>query len=234
MATGHYARLKTIEDGTVQLLRGVDRRKDQAYVLSALKQEQLQQTLLPLGEFEKPQVREMARKFGLPVAERAESQDLCFLAGQDYRQFLNRHVATIPRPGPIINRKGDRLGEHQGLAFYTIGQRKGIGIASAEPLYVLEKDMPSNTLVVGPVIDLGRAELLALQVNWISGQRPDSPFEADVKIRYKAEMARAIIFPEGLDQARVSFNNPLRDITAGQLVVFYNYEIVIGSGLIAA
>jgi tRNA-uridine 2-sulfurtransferase len=234
MATGHYARLRTMEDGAVQLLRGVDLHKDQAYVLSALTQEQLQHTILPLGEYEKPQVRELARKFELPVAERAESQDLCFLAGQDYRQFLNRHVANISHPGPIVNRKGDRLGEHQGLAFYTIGQRKGIKIASTEPLYVLEKDLPSNTLVVGPVVELGLAELHARQVNWISGQAPDSPFEADVKIRYKAEMARAAIFPEGMDQARVSFKNPLRDITAGQLAVFYNNDIVIGSGIIAA
>jgi len=176
----------------------------------------------------------MARKFNLPVAERAESQDLCFLAGQDYRQFLTSHVANISHPGPIVNRKGDRLGEHQGLAFYTIGQRKGIGIASAEPLYVLEKDLPSNTLIVGPVMELGLAELRARQVNWISDQRPDLPFEADVKIRYKAEMARATIFPEGKDQARVCFNNSLRDITAGQLVVFYNNDIVIGGGIIAA
>lgn len=233
MATGHYARLRTLEDGSVQLLQGVDPRKDQSYVLSALSQAQLQRTILPLGEYEKPQVRAMARKFELPVAERAESQDLCFLAGEDYRQFLSRNVENIARPGAITNRQGEVLGDHQGLPFYTIGQRKGIRIAAAEPLYVLEKDAASNTLVVGPASELGQDLLLARQVNWISGKAPEVPFSADVKIRYKAEMARATITPQGADQVRVSFQNPIPGVTAGQLAVFYQGDIVIGSGIIA-
>jgi tRNA-specific 2-thiouridylase len=234
MATGHYARLRTLEDGTVQLLRGIDSRKDQAYVLSGLKQAQLQRTVLPLGEFEKPQVRELARKFNLPVAERAESQDLCFLAGQDYRQFLSRHAPEVLKPGSIVDRFGTQLGEHQGLAFYTVGQRKGIGIASPEPLYVLNKDLKTNTLVVGPISELGQDTLQAHQVNWIAGSVPQAPFEAEVKIRYKAELVRATVFPLEDNQARVVFEHPLRDITPGQLVVFYNNEVVVGGGLIQA
>jgi tRNA-specific 2-thiouridylase len=232
MATGHYARLRTLEDGTVQLRRGIDTRKDQSYVLSGLSQDQLKQTLLPLGEYEKPQVRELARKFALPVAERAESQDLCFLAGQDYRQFLSRNAPEVVRPGPIVDVEGKILGEHQGLAFYTVGQRKGIGIAAPEPLYVVEKNLAANTLIVGTISNLGRSELLAHQINWTSGIVPQDPFQAEVKIRYKAEFARATIYPEGLDQARVVFARPLRDITPGQLVVFYNDDIVSGGGLI--
>lgn len=232
MATGHYARLKTLEDGTVQLLRGVDPRKDQSYVLSELKQDQLKRTVLPLGDYEKPQVRELARKFALPVAERAESQDLCFLAGQDYRQFLSRNMQGIARPGPIVDKNGIVLGEHQGLAFYTIGQRKGIRLASAEPLYVLGKDLSANTLVVGGISDLGRSELTAWQVNWSSGKVPEGPFPAEVKIRYKAELAQACVTPLGEDRAKVVFAHSMRDITPGQLAVFYNNEIVVGGGII--
>ncbi len=232
MATGHYARLNTLDDGTVELMRGIDSHKDQSYVLSALTQEQLKHTILPLGEYEKPQVRELARKFGLPVAERAESQDLCFLAGEDYRQFLRRNVEHITRPGPIANRQGKVLGEHDGLAFYTIGQRKGIKIASSEALYVIEKQAASNTLVVGPLTELGQNTLFARKVNWISGKAPEGPFEADVKIRYKAETAAAMVAPLDSDGVRVDFYGPLRSITAGQLAVFYRGDTVIGSWFI--
>jgi tRNA-uridine 2-sulfurtransferase len=233
MATGHYARVRTLPDGSAQLLTGLDPRKDQAYVLSALKQYQLQRTLLPIGEYEKPFVRELARKFGLPVAERADSQDLCFLAGQDYRQFLSRNSPKVEAVGPILNRQGEKLGEHEGLAYYTIGQRKGIRIASAEPLYVLEKQTETNTLIVGPVSELGRGELEAFQVNWVSGLAPVEPFRAEVKIRYKAQPANGTVYPLDEDRARVIFDLPMRDITPGQLAVFYNQEVVIGGGIIS-
>jgi tRNA-specific 2-thiouridylase len=202
-------------------------------VLSSLTPEQLQHTILPLGEFEKPQVREFARKFGLSVAERAESQDLCFLAGEDYRLFLKRNVEHIARPGPIADRQGKVIGEHEGLAFYTIGQRKGIKIASSEAFYVIEKDTASNTLVVGPVTELGQTLLVARKVNWISGIAPQGSFEAEVKIRYKAELAAATITPQNADMVRVEFSNPLRGITSGQLAVFYQGDVVIGSGIIS-
>ncbi len=234
MATGHYARLCISEDGSAALLRGIDVRKDQAYVLSILSQDQLKRTLLPLGGLEKPAVRELARKFDLPVAERAESQDLCFLAGQDYRQFLSRHVPAVVQPGPIIDHTGRQIGEHQGLAFYTIGQRKGIRIAAAEPLFVVGKDFAANTLRVGPASALGRQELVAHKVNWISGIPPVEPFAAEVKIRYRAEYENAWVDPQPGQKARVIFQHPLRDITPGQLVVFYNGEMVVGGGFISS
>ncbi len=234
MATGHYARLRTLEDGTVQLLRAVDARKDQAYVLSTLNQQRLQHTVLPLGEYEKPAVRQLARKYDLSVADRAESQDLCFLAGQDYRQFLKRYVSAAAQPGPIVDRSGKVIGEHQGLAFYTIGQRKGIGIAAPEPLFVVGKEMSTNTLVVGPATELGQSELAAHAVNWVAGDPPAEPFEAEVKIRSRAEFVKAWVYPLPEQKARVILQQPVRDITPGQLVVFYNGEVVVGGGFISS
>lgn len=234
LATGHYARLERDESGTVRLLRGLDRGKDQSYVLSVLNQEQLRHTLLPVGGYEKAHIREIARKYRFPVADRPDSQDLCFLAGGDYRAFLQRHVPEVARPGKIINQQGQELGEHQGLAFYTIGQRKGIGIAAPEPYYVIEKDMERNVLVVGGLHELGRTSLLAAGVNWTCGTAPQDGFAAEVKIRYRAIEAPAVVTPLGEEEARVEFQAPLRDITPGQRVVFYQGEVCIGGGTIRA
>lgn len=232
LSTGHYARLRPADDGSVHLLRGKDSAKDQSYVLSVLDQPRLRRTLLPLGEYTKPEVRALARRFDLPVASRADSQDLCFLAGRDYRGFLNRHAPQTTRPGKIIDRAGNILGEHNGLAFYTIGQRKGLGLSSPDPLYVLEKDLANNTLVVGEETALGRRELLAADINWIAGAPPAQPLAAQVKIRYKAVEAAAVVVPLPNGGARVAFENPLRDITPGQRVVLYNGEECLGGGTI--
>jgi tRNA-uridine 2-sulfurtransferase len=231
-ATGHYARIQTGEDGQVWLRKARDNQKDQSYVLSSLKQSQLAHTLLPLGEFTKPEVREMARKYGLPVAERPDSQDLCFLGREDYRTFLSRNAPDVIRPGAIVNREGQILGEHQGLAFYTIGQRKGLSVFAAEPYYVLEKDLAQNRLVVGKVGELGQQQMNVREVNWISGSAPQSPIRAQVKIRYKAVPAEAGVIPLPEGGAQVNFDHPLRDITIGQLAVFYQEDRVVGSGLI--
>lgn len=231
MATGHYARLDR-QNETVRLLRGIDPAKDQSYVLSVLSQAQLRQSLFPVGEYPKPQVRELARQFDLPVADRADSQDLCFLARHDYRDFLARHAPQVVRPGQIVDTSGQVLGEHQGLAFYTIGQRKGLGVASAEPLYVLKKDLQSNNLVVGLETELGQRELMAAEINWVSGQAPAGVIRAQVKIRYKAVEAWATLTPSGADRAAVVFDQPLRDITPGQRVVFYQDEECFGGGTI--
>ena len=232
MATGHYARLDRPENGPVRLLRGVDPGKDQSYVLSVLDQQQLSATLFPIGGIPKPEVRELARKFDLPVATRADSQDLCFLASSDYRAFLSRNAPQAARPGPIINRAGQVVGEHQGLAFYTIGQRKGLGIASPEPLYVLGKDLRTNTLLVGKEAELGSSALTARSINWISGAPPEGPIRAQVKIRYKAAEAWATVTPIANDEARVEFDQPLRDITPGQRAVFYLGQECLGGGTI--
>ena len=232
LSTGHYARLRQDQQGRYQLLRATDRSKDQSYVLSVLNQAQLARALFPIGEFPKSEVRALAARFGLPVAQRSDSQDLCFLAGGDYRDFLRRNAPHTAVPGPIQTRSGKVLGEHQGLAFYTIGQRKGLGIAAAQPLYVLDKDPHTNTLIVGSRDELGRDDLLASEVNWIAGQPPPGPVRAQVKIRYRAREAWGTVTPLGPDKAHVQFDAPLRDITPGQLAVFYDGEVVLGSGTI--
>ena len=207
MATGHYVRLGKDQQGYVRLLRAVDPAKDQSYVLHVLNQEQLAHALFPLGEYTKPQVRELAREFRLPVAERAESQDLCFLADKDTRSFLLRNAPKVEQPGPILTRAGRLLGSHQGLAFYTIGQRKGLGVASPVPLYVLEKDLARNTLIVGPAEELGQRVLTAANVNWVSGEAPQTPFRAQVKIRYRASYAWATITREDPGTSRSPSTN---------------------------
>jgi tRNA-uridine 2-sulfurtransferase len=233
MATGHYARVSIDENGFAQLRQAVDLQKDQSYVLHVLRQEQLQRAAFPLGEYTKAEVRQMARDFGLPVAERSESQDLCFLAKGDYRGFLQRHAPQVENPGPILTQDGRQVGEHQGLAFYTIGQRKGLGIAASQPLYVLDKDLIQNALIVGTNDELGRQELETVGINWISGQPPGDPQRLDVKIRYRAQKAAALVTPLGDDKARVSFEQPVRDITPGQAAVFYEGELCLGGGLIS-
>jgi tRNA-specific 2-thiouridylase len=232
MATGHYARLRADDQGVVQLLRGLDHAKDQSYVLHVLDQARLRRTLLPIGEYTKPQVRDLARQFGLPVANRADSQDLCFLAGGDYRDFLRRHAPEAGTPGPIVTRDGRQLGVHAGLAFYTIGQRKGLGVSSPQPLYVLAKDRSQNTLVVGTADELGGRELTASAINWIADAPPTVALRAEIKIRYTAAAAWGLVtqLPDG--RAHVVFDAPQRDITPGQAAVFYAGEVCMGGGII--
>ncbi|MEW6180012.1 MAG: tRNA 2-thiouridine(34) synthase MnmA [Chloroflexota bacterium] len=231
MATGHYARIRVV-DSSVKLLKGIDENKDQSYVLSVLSQDQLKKTLLPVGELTKPQVRELARAFGLPVAERHDSQDLCFLAGQDYRDFLKRHAPDVMQPGKILNLKGEIVGEHQGLGFYTIGQRKGLGIFAPNPYYVVDKIPEDNILVVGEESDLQFFGLIAGNVNWIAGMPPDRAFRAEVKIRYKARLVSSVVEVLEENTLRIWFDHPLRDVTPGQRVVMYEGEEVLGGGVI--
>jgi len=232
MATGHYARVKRTENGKVDLLRAVDRNKDQSYVLHVLDQEKLKHALFPVGEFTKPEIRQIAEQHGLPTASRKDSQDLCFLAGEDYRNFLQRNAAEMLRSGEIVTRDGTTIGSHNGLANYTIGQRKGLGVASPVPLYVITKDAVRNTLIVGTQDELGSKELIARDVNWVSGEAPREPFRAEVKIRYTAKEAEAWVTPMEAGQAQVAFEAPQRDITAGQAAVFYQNDVVIGGGII--
>jgi tRNA-specific 2-thiouridylase len=233
MATGHYARTQKAEGGVVKLLRAVDDAKDQSYVLHVLTQEKLQRALFPVGEYPKPEIRKIAESFGLPTASRADSQDLCFLAGEDYRNFLQRNAPQLNQPGEIVSTDGKVLGQHNGLANYTIGQRKGLGVASLVPLYVITKQALRNTLVVGIQDELGFTELTARDVNWISGDGPSAPFRALVKIRYTARAVPAEVTPlEGGIRARVRFDAPARDVTAGQAAVFYVEEEVLGGGII--
>ncbi|HEX2994803.1 MAG TPA: tRNA 2-thiouridine(34) synthase MnmA [Anaerolineales bacterium] len=232
MATGHYVRIRRDERGKSELLRAVDRSKDQSYVLHVLNQEKLARALFPIGDYPKTEIRAIAEKHGLSTASRPDSQDLCFLAGEDYRNFLQRHAAEMLKPGGILRRDGSSVGEHNGLANYTIGQRKGLGVASPMPLYVLGKDAVTNMLIVGTRDELGSHELIARDVNWLSGEAPSGPFRAEVKIRYTAKEAEALVTPLEGDRAQVQFDAPQRDITAGQAAVFFQGDILIGGGII--
>lgn len=228
LATGHYARLQWTPAG-VRLLRGIDPRKDQSYVLSLIPQTHLQHLTFPVGDLTKSQVRDLARHYQLPVAEKSESQDLCFTS--DYRTFLQRWAPETMQPGPILDTSGRVLGQHQGLARYTIGQRKGLGLHLPQRLFVVALDRERNAVIVGPASALGRDRLHARQVNWILPP-PDGPFQATAKIRYKATDHPATIIPHG-NEAEVIFQHPLRDITPGQGVVFYQGDICLGGGIIA-
>jgi len=231
IATGHYARVRKV-DGLYQLLRGRDRRKDQSYFLHILTQEQLAHVMFPVGELTKEEVRKIARQRGLPVAEQPESQDLCFMVTADYREFLVRHAPHLFRPGPIRDTSGRVLGQHRGLPAYTIGQRKGLGVAYPKPLYVLALDAAENTLIVGTAEELGRDECLVEDVHYIAGTSPPSPFRAGVEIRYHGRTVEATVTPLDGDRAWVHFDSPQRDITPGQFLVMYDGEVVLGGGVI--
>jgi tRNA-specific 2-thiouridylase len=234
LATGHYARLDRSQRG-VKLMRATDRSKDQSYVLGLLPQEKLARSLFPLGELTKDQVRTEAERFNLPVADRPDSQDLCFVGHTDYRQFImEQREEDLPGSGDIVNAHGQTMGQHDGLPFYTIGQRKGLGISASEPLFVLEKDPATNTLIVGPRRALGRSRFKVGQVNWVSGEAPEGPIQADVRVRYKAEEVSGLIVMTSPTGAEVELTRPLPDITPGQAAVFYDGEECLGGGIIQA
>ncbi|MGE5603228.1 MAG: tRNA 2-thiouridine(34) synthase MnmA [Nitrososphaerales archaeon] len=232
LATGHYVRLRRSSDGCMELWRGLDRAKDQSYVLSVLGQADLASALFPVGEYTKPQVRALAAERGLPTASRVDSQDLCFVGDGDYRRFLSEHAPEAARPGPILDTGDRQLGEHRGLPFYTIGQRSGLGIAAACPLYVLRLDMKRNALIVGRAEELGSMAFRTGPVNWLAGTPPGERFKAEVQIRYRAQAVAATVsvLPDG--GAAVEVKMPLRDVTPGQAAAFYSGERCLGHGLI--
>ena len=231
MATGHYVRKQTLE-GVHQLLRSVDPVKDQSYVLHILDQSQLSRALFPIGDYHKAEIRDLADSYNLPTSTRKDSQDLCFLAGDDYRNFLARNAPHLLVSGEIRSQAGKLLGTHKGLPNYTIGQRKGLGFTSAEPMYVLRKDVAANTLIAGDLNELGMFELNAYHAHWISGSLPGEPFRAQVKIRYTAREADAMVTPHPPDRFQVHFDSPQRDITPGQAAVIYQHEVMLGGGII--
>ena len=233
LATGHYARIAQNPSGGWNLRQGLDPEKDQSYVLSVMGQSQLARALFPVGEYHKREVRELADELGLNVAGKKDSQDLCFLGNSDYRDFLRLHAPDVMTPGPIVNSGGDYLGEHRGLANYTIGQRKGLGISSNAPLYVLAMNPYKNALVVGPREQLGRDRLVATDVNWVAGAPPAQSFRAEVKIRYRAATQPATIEVGERQTVSVVFDEPQRDITPGQAAVMYQDDICLGGGVIA-
>jgi tRNA-specific 2-thiouridylase len=235
LATGHYARVATDPaTGRPQLRRGVDRRKDQSYFLHALDRPQLRRARMPLGDYTKAQVRRMAADMHLPAAVRPESQDICFLHGEDYTALVTNRLPGAARPGPIEDAHGREIGRHRGLAFYTIGQRRGLGIAAPEPLYVVGIDPARNVLVAGPSRLLYRDRLQAHGFNWIAPDGLAGPQRVLAQIRYqhRAAPARAVPLAEGL--VEVVFEKPQLAITPGQAVVLYDLggETVLGGGTI--
>ena len=233
LATGHYARIVENPTGPWQLKKGLDPDKDQSYVLSVMEQHQLSKTLFPVGEYPKAEVRRIASELGLDVANRKDSQDLCFLGNNDYRDFLGAHAPDVMIKGPIVTSAGEILGEHAGLSNYTIGQRKGLGVSYREPLYVLAMNPFRNALVVGTRDELGRDRLHAEHFNWISGVTPAEAFRAEVKIRYRSQPQMALVQPLDDGRVRIEFDVPQRDITPGQAAVVYQGDVCLGGGVIA-
>ena len=228
LSTGHYARIDHSQ-GRYRLLKGIDQAKDQSYFLYNLGQAELKYLLLPLGAYHKDEVRRMAAARRLPIHERGESQDVCFIPNGDYARFLTQRLH--PEPGEIADLEGKVMGTHQGIASYTIGQRQGLGIASAEPLYVLRIDAGTNTLVVGPEAELFSDTLWASNVNFISGAPPPGEIEVEAKIRYRSTEAEAVLSPRG-ELFQLRFHQPQRAIAPGQAVVFYHRDEVLGGGII--
>ena len=233
LATGHYARIRPC-NGEYQLLKGIDRDKDQSYVLYMLGQQELPHLIFPLGGYTKLEVRAMAAQHSLPMADKPESQDACFVSSGDYRAFLAQERPETARPGPILDLQRRTLGQHRGVAFYTVGQRQGLGVASPHPLYVVEIDAARNALIVGPKAAVFRRKLLAEQVSFVDGKPPPQPVPIAAKIRYRAKEAPAQLTPLPRRMAEVVFAEPQPAITPGQAVVFYQQDLVLGGGIIAS
>ena len=233
LATGHYARVKLDEaSGKYRLLRGRDRSKDQSYVLYQLDQHQLAHLLLPVGEYDKPSIRRSARQAGLINADKSDSQDICFVPDGDYTRFLREYGGVKMIPGDFVDRAGHVLGRHKGLPCYTTGQRKGLGVSAGKHVYVLRKNARDNTILLGDNEELFTSVLTADRVNWISGDAPASPLRVTAKTRYSQTEAAATVHPLPDGRIRVEFDVPQRAITAGQAVVLYDGEQVLGGGTI--
>lgn len=233
LATGHHARIVyDSQSGRYLLKKGKDRGKDQSYFLYCMTQDHLSRTLMPVGGFTKKEIREKAKKLSLPVAQRPESQEICFVPDNDYARFLQDRIPDVFRPGPIIDAENRVLGQHKGVIHYTIGQRKGLGIAAPHPLYVLSIQKDKNTVVVGPAAQLLESTLSASRVNLVSAEKIKKPLSVKAKIRYKHKEARALLTPLDSGRMWVEFEKPQRAITPGQSVVFYDGEVVVGGGII--
>jgi tRNA-specific 2-thiouridylase len=239
VATGHYARVEYDEASKrYRLFRGRNPEKDQSYFLWELTQGQLSRALFPLGEMSKPEVREVAREHALAVAEKSESQEICFVPDGNYAGFIDRYLEATGSAdrklgtGEIVDAHGAVVGHHAGIHRYTVGQRRGIGIAAPEPLYVISIDAPKNQVVVGSQDELLGREFTAAGINWVAFDKPDSPIRAEVRVRYRHTPAAATITPTQNNRVLVNFDEPQRAITPGQATVFYRGDEVVGGGWI--
>jgi tRNA-specific 2-thiouridylase len=233
LATGHHARIEyDKQNGRYILKKGKDRKKDQSYFLYPMTQKQISRTLMPIGDLTKEEVRKKAQAFGLPVAERPESQEICFIPDNDYAGFLQTRIPEAFHPGPVVDSENRTLARHKGIAHYTIGQRRGMGISAPHPLYVLSILGDKNTIVVGQEKELYKKTLLASELNMISLEKITEPIKVKARIRYKHREAQALVTPMDSQKVRVEFEKSQRAITPGQSVVFYDGDTVIGGGII--
>jgi tRNA-specific 2-thiouridylase len=233
IATGHYARLEFDEDRNQSILKkGVDRRKDQSYVLFSLTQDQLRHILFPLGEYRKEEVRRKALELNLRVHDKPESQEVCFIHEASYHSFLSEKLKETIEPGPIIDKKGNVIGRHKGVPFYTIGQRRGLRLAKGKPLYVIGIDREKNAIVVGGEEEVYGDTFIVDSVNWIASKGMPPSLTTQVKIRYNHPGSEAVLFPKERDEVEVKFKSPQKAITPGQAAVFYDGETVLGGGWI--
>ncbi|MCG1011743.1 tRNA 2-thiouridine(34) synthase MnmA [Tepidanaerobacter sp. GT38] len=232
LATGHYAKVEY--DGASKryvLKKSVDRDKDQSYALYNLNQFQLEHTLFPLGYYTKKEIRQIADEIGLAVADKPDSQEICFV-NTNYRDFISENAPGKIEEGPFVDTKGNILGKHKGIPFYTIGQRRGLGISAGKPLYVVDIDVENNAVILGEEKDLYAKEFLANNINWVAIEKLNGKLNVNAKIRYNFEEKPAEIMPFGDEMVKVVFNEPQKAITPGQAVVFYQDDIVIGGGII--
>ncbi len=238
IATGHYARLDwNPSSGRWEMRRSADRAKDQTYFLFGLTQAQLARTMFPLGGFEKRHVRELARELGIPTAEKPDSQEICFVPNGDYAAFIDAYfaeqgIAASATRGELVTAEGRVVGEHSGVHHFTVGQRRGLGVATGEPLYVIATEPSTRRVVIGRNEDLLRARMRVKDVNWISIAAPSAPVRAEVKIRNKHAAAGAMLTLVSEDRVEVHFDEPQRAITPGQGAVFYSGDLVLGGGWI--
>jgi len=235
IATGHYVRVERLDNGRWTILKGLDDTRDQSYVLWRLTQADLARTITPLGDKIKTDVRQIARENKLPTAEKSESREICFIPDDDYNRFLREYgqkEGFTFEPGEVVHEDGRVLGRHKGVAFYTVGQRKGMGISHPTPLYVKKIDVANNRIIVGDNDTLFQNEVIVEAVNWVGMAPSDTSFEAQVKIRYKHEAAPAVISPLTDHKAHIIFKDKQRAITPGQSAVFYDNDILLGGGVI--
>ena len=233
LATGHYARIEEI-NGKSYLKKGLDLKKDQSYVLYNIRADQLSRIILPLGEQSKDETRALAEKLNLPVAHKPDSQEICFVPNDDYKTFLRDNAdnnSNALQPGDIVDVDGNILGHHEGVAFYTIGQRKGLNIAHETPLYVVKLDIEHKQVIVGSANDVFSNSLKEVEVHWIYPQ--EFPLRAAAKVRYGPRIANCVVDEIADNEIKVTFDNPQRAITAGQSIVFYEDDIVLGGGIIS-
>ena len=233
IGTGHYAKIEQDpETGRYLLRKGSDFKKDQSYFLFSLTQSQLKRAIMPLGSLNKEAVRDIARRYKLKTAEKPESQELCFIADDDYKRFLKDRIPEQIQKGEIVDQNGEKLGHHKGIPFYTVGQRRGLGIAVGEPIYVTGIKTETNTIVVGQADELLRQSMIVNQLNWIPFENLAEPIRAQIKIRYRDQGEMATVTPTVDGKVKVIFDQPRRAIAPGQAAVFYAQDLVIGGGWI--